>query len=84
MPWDQVWLGLQPYVPTVETAGIFILVIAVYFFVQRFTGYRNLPAVVARDLGIVGVLWLSATALVLMEPNHHWLQRGATWLVNLL
>ena len=84
MPWDQMWVNLQPYVPSIETAGIFVVAISVYFLVQRFTGIRNLPAVIARDLGIVAVLWLSATALVLMEPSHHWLQRGASWLVNLL
>jgi hypothetical protein len=84
MPWDQVWVQLHPYIPSLETGGIFIAVVVCYFLVQRFTGIRNLPRVVVRDLAIVGVLWLSATALVLAEPDHHWLQRGASWIVDLL
>ena len=43
MPWDQMWVNLQPYVPSIETAGIFVVAISVYFLVQRFTGIRNLP-----------------------------------------
>lgn len=83
MPWDQAWSNLQAAIPALETAGLFGLVVAAYFLTQRMTGIRNVPAIVARDMLVVALLWISATTLVLLEPNHHWMQLGANWLVNL-
>lgn len=83
MPWDQIWSSLQPVVPSLETAGLFVLVVVTYFLTQRLTGVRNVPAIVARDMFIVALLWICATGLVLLEPNYHWMQRGANWVVNL-
>ncbi len=83
MTWDQFWYELQMAVPSVETALSFVAVIVLYFVVQRWAKVRQSALTVVRDLSIVGATWLTASFLLRLDSQNHWLQRTASFFTNL-
>jgi len=83
MTWDQFWYELQMAVPSVETALSFVAVIVLYFVVQRWAKVRQSALTVVRDLSSVGATWLTASFLLRLDSQNHWLQRTASFLTNL-
>jgi hypothetical protein len=83
MTWDQFWYELQLAVPSVETALSFVAVIVLYFVVQRWAKVRQSALTVTRDLAIVGATWLTASFLLRLDSQNHWLQHTASFLTNL-
>jgi len=83
MTWDQFWYELQMAVPSVETALSFVAVIVLYFVVQRWAKVRQSALTVVLDLSIVGATWLTASFLLRLDSQNHWLQRTASFLTNL-
>jgi hypothetical protein len=83
MTWDQFWYEMQLAVPSVETALSFVAVIVLYFVVQRWAKVRQSALTVARDLAIVGATWLTASFLLRLDTQNHWLQRTAAFISNL-
>jgi hypothetical protein len=74
---------MQLAVPSVETALSFVAVIVLYFVVQRWAKVRQSALTVARDLAIVGATWLTASFLLRLDTQNHWLQRTAAFISNL-
>jgi hypothetical protein len=83
MTWDQFLYELQLAIPSVETALSFVAVIVLYFVVQRWAKVRQSALTVIRDLAIVGATWLTASFLLRLDSQNHWLQRTASFLTNL-
>jgi len=83
MTWDQFIFELQMAIPSVETVLSFIAVIALYFLVQRWAKVRQTVFTVTRDLAIVGATWLTASFLIRLDAQNHWLQRTASFLSDL-
>jgi hypothetical protein len=83
MTWDQFWYELQQAVPSVETAFSFVAVIVLYFVVQRWAKVRQSALTIGRDLAIVAATWLTASFLLRLDSQNHWLQRTAAFLTNL-
>jgi hypothetical protein len=83
MTWDQFIFELQMAIPSVETVLSFIAVIALYFLVQRWAKVRQTFLTVTRDLAIVGATWLTASFLIRLDAQNHWLQRTASFLSDL-
>ena len=83
MTWDQFIFELQMAIPSVETVLSFVAVIALYFLVQRWAKVRQTVRTVARDLAIVGATWLTASFLIRLDAQNHWLQRTASFMSDL-
>ena len=83
MTWDQFWYELQQAVPSVETALSFVAVIVLYFVVQRWAKVRQSALTVARDLAIVAATWLTASFLLRIDSQNHWLQKTADFFTNI-
>ena len=83
MTWDQFVFELQMAIPSVETVLSFVAVIALYFLVQRWAKVRQTVFTVTRDLTIVGATWLTASFLIRLDAQNHWLQRTASFFSDL-
>jgi hypothetical protein len=83
MTWDQFWYEMQLAVPSVETALSFVAVIALYFVVQRWAKVRQSALTVVRDLAIVGATWLTASFLLRLDAQNHWLQKTAAFFTDI-
>ena len=83
MTWDQFWYEMQMAVPSVETALSFVAVIALYFVVQRWAKVRQSALTVVRDLAIVAATWLTASFLLRLDMQNHWLQKTADFFTSI-
>ncbi len=83
MTWDQFWYEMQMAVPSVETALSFVAVIVLYFVVQRWAKVRQSTLTVVRDLAFVGATWLTASFLLRLDSQNHWLQKTAAFFTNI-
>jgi hypothetical protein len=82
MPWDPVWSYIQSLAPSFEMLGVFLAIVASIFVVQRLAGVRWTVRSVVRDLALVTLMGILALIVIGQEPDHHFMQRTATWLEN--
>ncbi len=83
MPWDSIVFFIQSQVPSLEVIATFVALAAVILVMPRLAGIRWSYWIVARDLSLLAFFAISALLMLRLEPEHHWMQRVASWVQNL-